>query len=82
MKPRRTVDSTTVFRLEGGNEDNDLWVHRGTDQDGAPVIVSVWQPSELEREAIANGANLELVVWGDGTPPVALGTTIVRLGKS
>lgn len=81
MKPRRTVESTTVFRLVGGNEDNDLWVTQAVDNHGLPVIVSCWQPTADERQAIADGANLELVVWGEGTPPVAMGLTTVQLGR-
>lgn len=43
MNPRRTHESNFVFRLEGGTEDNDLWVHRGLDEDQIPVICSVWE---------------------------------------
>lgn len=79
MKPRRTHRSTTVFRLEGGNEDNDLWVEPCED-DGTPVLSSVWEPSPAERAKIAAGENVELLVWG-GQPPVALSVTDVPLGK-
>jgi hypothetical protein len=80
MRPRRTVDSTNVFRLEGGNEDNDLWVARGTSEQG-DVILSVWEPTHEERAQIAAGGNVELVVWGIGHPPVAIHVTDVALGK-
>jgi hypothetical protein len=71
MKPRRCPDSTGVFRLVGGNEDNDLWVRQGS-TDGEPWIESVWELDETERAAIAAGATIELRVWGVGTPPVSL----------
>jgi hypothetical protein len=45
------------------------------------VICSVWEPTAGEREAIAPGANIELIVWGTGTPPVAMTTTDAPLGK-
>jgi hypothetical protein len=80
VKPRRTYDSNFVFRLLGGTEDNDLWVERRNSSQG-PMISSVWEPTKEERQAIAHGANLELFVWGDGHPPVAIGTTHVPLGK-
>lgn len=80
MKPRRTWRSDTVFRLPGGNEDNDLWVERRADETGRPVLESVWEPTPEEREAIARGDNVYLLVWG-GQPPVALGVTDVPLGK-
>jgi hypothetical protein len=81
MRPRRTHESNQVFRLVGGTEDNDLWVTRTVTEDGAPVICSTWEPTDDERAAIADGANVELIVWGDGTPPVAMSTTTVALGK-
>lgn len=81
MKPRRTHDSTTVFRLPGGNEDNDLWVEHARDSGGNPVICSTWEPTAKERAAIAAGANVELSVWGSAMPPVAVTTTTVALGR-
>lgn len=81
MKPRRTENSTRVFRLPGGTEDNDLWVYDLPDDDGNNVICSVWQPSPKEREAIANGENVRLLVWGTGIPPFAIDTTDEALGK-
>jgi hypothetical protein len=81
MKPRRTVQSDIVYRLPGGNEDNDLWVSRLQDDQGAPVIQSVWEPTAGERRLIAEGANIELLVWGGGHPPVAMHTTFVQLGR-
>lgn len=80
VKPRRTHESNKVYRLQGGNEDNDLWVTEAVDE-GTPIIVSVWEPTPEERQAIADGENIELAVWG-GQPPVALGTTPVELGKA
>lgn len=82
MRPRRTHDSNRVYRLAGGTEDNDLWVQETFDSENpsVPVICSVWEPTPEERHAIANGANIELAVWG-GQPPVALQTTTVPLGK-
>lgn len=82
MKPRRTHRSDTVFRLPGGTEDNDLWVERRVDESNFPVLESVWEPTDEERAAIAEGQNVYLLVWGGGHPPVALGVTDVPLGKA
>jgi len=71
MRPRRTSVSNCVFRLAGGNEDNDLWARRGS-TDGEPWIESTWQLDDDERAAIAAGGTVELRVYGDGTPPVSL----------
>jgi len=81
VKARRTHFSDFVFRLPGGTEDNDLWVCRDTDELDNPVIRSTWELSDRERQQIAEGENVELIVWGAGTPPVALTTTAVPLGK-
>lgn len=81
MKPRRTPSSNHVFRLAGGNEDNDLWVNVQEDSDGDTFITSTWELTEDEREAIAAGANLKLIVWGTGHPPVALQVSKERLGR-
>lgn len=81
MRPRRTHESNMVFRLPGGTEDNDLFARADTDDGGHPVLCSVWEPTPEERAAIAAGHNVQLIVWGDATPPVALATTDVPLGK-
>ena len=76
MLPRRTHASNGVFGLEGGNEDNDLWV-----QNVNGTIRSVWVPTDEERLAIADGANIELVVHGQGHPPVNMNVVRIPLGK-
>lgn len=81
MRPRRFKSANKVFRLEGGNEDNDLWVRQGSDHEGYATIISVWQPTEEERRAIAEGANIELCVWTRRTPPVSIIVTSEELGK-
>lgn len=78
MKPRRTVASNHVLSLEGGNEDNDLWVTVGPG-DGAPTISSTWELTAEEREKIAAGENVELVVFGSAHPPVLLRITNVPI---
>lgn len=75
MLPVNTPDSNFLFVLEGGDESNDLPVERTRDADEQPVIRSVWGLTDEERAAIAAGANVYLVVWGMGHPPVALGVT-------
>lgn len=75
MKARRTHLSNQVFSLPGGTEDNDLWLWNDGEK-----LRSCWVPTEEERKAIANGANIELMVWGQGTPPVAIGTCTYPLG--
>jgi hypothetical protein len=81
VRPRRTENSTTVYRLPGGNEDNDLWTYHTEDDQGQIVTCSVWEPTPEEREAIANGENIRLIIWGKTILPVAIDTTDEALGK-
>jgi hypothetical protein len=83
MRPRRTHNTTRTLSLRGGTEDNDLWVYDLPDGDGRHVIASVWEPSDEERKAIAEGENVRLLVWAiRGTQqPVAIDTTDELLGK-
>lgn len=81
MRPRRTHFSNLVFTLDGGTEDNDLWTHVDVDEGGHPCIRSTWVPSDEERKAIAAGSNIELVVWGEGMPPVMVRPDDSPLGR-
>lgn len=75
MKQVKTKQTKKCFTLPGGTEKNDLWVEVKADEDKNPVLCSVWEPTQEERAAILDGANVELMVWGSGTPPVAIGIT-------
>lgn len=81
MKPRRTHLANFVYRLDGGTEDNDLWVHKSVDAEGFPISRSCWVPIDEERAAIAAGANIELAVWGPEHPPVSLALNDTPLGR-
>ncbi len=82
MKPRRTPASTGVLALGGGNEDNDLWYESSVHPDGSHVFETTWEPTDEEREAIADGGNICLMVWGRGHPPVAMVVTDRELGRA
>ena len=82
MRARRTHNTSRVFRLPGGTEDNDLWVYDIVDGEGNHVIASVWEPSRKERDLIFAGENIRLLVWGDGIPPFAMDLTDEPLGKA
>lgn len=77
LRPRRTHDSNFVFRLEGGTEDNDLWVEVINPGGPGQRFTSTWELTDEQRKMIAAGANIDLHVWSRGHPPVAvtLGTT-------
>lgn len=73
MKPVKTERTNFTYKLPGGTEENDLPVERAVDTNGNRVIQSNWEPTEEERRAIADGATVYLLVWGNVTPPVAIG---------
>src|SRR4051794_35539029 len=72
VKPIRTIDTNRIFKLVGGTDDNDLPVFQAEDEDGTPVLISTWELTDEERIALVAGGHVELLVWGIGTPPVAL----------
>lgn len=55
-------------------ECSDLRVFKGTDPTNVPVIISAWQPSKEDIEAINAGKPIYLQIVGYGMPPVALYT--------
>ncbi len=79
IHPRRFHSANTVWRLEGGTEDNDLWA-LNHDTGFGTGVTSVFVPTDEQREAIANGENIALTVIG-GQPPVLLRLTNEPLGK-
>jgi hypothetical protein len=81
MKPRRTNYTNRVFTMPGGTEDQDLWVYNIPDSNDNNVIASVWVPTAQERERIAKGENIRLLVWGTRMPPVGLDVTDEPLGR-
>ncbi len=55
-------------------ECGDLRVFRGPDGNGTPVIISKWQPSKEDIEAINRGEGIYLYIIGAGMPPVSICT--------
>jgi hypothetical protein len=80
INPRRFKSATNVWRLEGGNEDNDLWALNEIDGALGPTVTSVFVPTDEQRRQIADGVNIALTVLG-GQPPVILRLTDEPLGK-
>lgn len=53
---------------------SDLCVFKGHTDDSTPIIISKWQPSKEDIEAINRGEGIYLVIVGEGMPPVELFT--------
>lgn len=71
MKPVRTEHSDTVYVGPADTNIGDLHCQRV-----APFVVrSVWYLTAVEREAIANGANIALEVFQEPVPPVIVAVT-------
>ena len=83
MLPKRTQFTDSVLRLPGGTEKNDLWYYNQVIEDDvlgkASAICSVWVPTLEERERIANGENVRLIVWSKTHPPVSMDLTDERI---
>lgn len=81
MFARKTVKSNHDFGPPPGQEDlvGNLpceWDKSDPYGTGADVIWSVWEPTEGERAAIANGQNVKLgVAWIGSFPPVSMTVT-------
>lgn len=72
MRPVRTPESTVVFKLDGGTEENDLPAVVREDEAGTPVVCTTWELDSDDLAAVLTTGRLELCVWGAGTPPVSL----------
>jgi hypothetical protein len=81
LRARRFPSANAVYSLEGGTEDNDLWVELGHLDDGTPFIRSLWELDEDDRKEIQEGCNVSLVVLGTQTPPVMVVLTEEQPGK-
>ncbi len=76
MKPVRTRESNLVYKGDGANV-VDLPCQRARIEegpfDGGTVIYSVWEPSDEQRAALADGALVRLGIYGmEPIPPVSL----------
>ena len=80
INPRRFKSANKVWRLVGGNEDNDLWALNEEDPHYGVTVTSVFVPTERQRQQIADGANIALTVLG-AQPPVMVRLTDEPLGK-
>jgi hypothetical protein len=82
MNPSRTHFTNRVFTLPGGTEKNDLWVYDVPDTSGNKIVASVWVPTDEERQKIAEGENIRLLIWAYRIPPVAIDLTDEPLGAA
>lgn len=88
MRSVKTENSVTEHRLidpEDGSHDPErsLWTYYEEFEDEtlgpSRAIVSVWVPSFEEREAIAAGANIRLLMFSPRTPPVTLDVSTEKI---
>jgi len=64
----RTPESTSIYTLPGGNEDNYLYVQ----QTVGGEIHSIWEPTDAERLLLAGGGRVRLTIIGALVPPLIL----------
>lgn len=74
MKPVRTRTSNCTYL--GPREDiGDLPCERVRYDDGDRVVYAVYELTDEDRKAIADGANVKLGIWTEPIPPVSLRVT-------
>lgn len=67
MRPVKVAQSNIVYRGPTA-EIGDLWCERVS----PGQIASVWEPSDEERELLAAGGRIELLLWSEPIPPISL----------
>jgi hypothetical protein len=74
VKPIRTPWTNKTFLLSGGGLESDLPVETAFNagEPDEPVIRSMWALTDQERDWVKSGARIELVIFGEGHPPVAM----------
>jgi hypothetical protein len=75
VRPTKFRTANFVMKAPKGateEECGDLWVERGTDDQGR-YLAAVYEFTDEEREAIAGGARLVVRLAGVSMPPIALG---------
>lgn len=76
MLPVNFPESNQPFTKPDGWKDEDcfdLSAYNGFDENGKPVVITKWQPSKEDIEAINNGDGIWVWVVG-GLPPMLLST--------
>lgn len=70
MDPVTFPEANLVYQGDG-DQVGDLHCRRVI-HDGIPAILSVWEPTDEERAVIAAGGKIELRIYNEPIPPVAL----------
>jgi hypothetical protein len=76
MRPTQHPSNTTILLPPPGATHEEcvpLPITRAQYSNGQDVVLSYWQPSQAEREAIAAGALIQFHAWGVTHPPVYIG---------
>lgn len=77
MIPVTFQESNFVFTKPASMTDeqcSSLPVFKGRDQEGFPVIISVWRFSKEDLEEIEKTGQIYLSIYNEGMPPVSLFT--------
>ena len=81
MKPVRTPWTNALYKLEGGSDENDLPLEKNHDADEHEILLSTWELTNEERKAVADGKRIEVIIWGEEHPPIALRVEEVEDGS-
>jgi hypothetical protein len=73
LRPVETPAHNSMLKGPPDTDIGDLSCRVTKDEDEAVVTLSTWEPTEHQRELIAAGARLSMMVWQHPIPPLALG---------
>lgn len=85
MRPVQHITSNDVLVASSGfgiEPCRALAITRHQYEDGAPAVMSFWQPSDAERAAIAAGKAVYIHVLGTTHPPIFVGVEGVGVEPS
>lgn len=72
MRPITTDKTNFTYILPGGPPESTLPVEKKQENGMVPVNISIWELSADEMIALQMTRKIELAVWGEVHPPVAL----------
>jgi hypothetical protein len=76
MKTINFSEANTILKGPEGSDILDIPVHAGEQENGCPYVIEMWQPSEEDKIAIAQGQPIALCLLTRSVPPISMWTTM------
>lgn len=72
LRPVRHEHSNIIMLAPPGTAISDLHAELVADEDRNPIVLSTWELTAEQRQRVAEGAQVTLMIWEYPMPPVAL----------